>query len=315
MNRPRFFTVTLLACVSFAFLSVTHAQPDARTTSANHLGLKLVRIPAGSFVGGSPATEKERSPNETQHAVTITQPFWLSATHVTVAQFETFVRESGHRTAAETQGYAYGAWSVETNGWTKLPEGSWKNPGFKQAGDHPVVCVTWNDARAFCFWLSAKEGHTYRLPTEAEWEYACRAGGTTAYPWGENPDDGKGWANCSGQETAALFTLFPAFTWPDGFQHTAPVASFRANAWGLHDMIGNALQWCGDWYAEYPAGAAENPHGPPEGKERILRGGAFIYGPRHCRSAFRGRNFPDFQNFYVGFRVVREATAEEERKK
>jgi sulfatase modifying factor 1 len=308
MNPSRFFPALFSSCVFFASLAISHAQTSPAT---NSLGLKLVRIPAGSFTAGSSATEKERSPNEAQHPVTITKAFWLSATHVTVAQFGAFVRESGHRTAAEDQGFAYGIWSVADNAWTKLPGKSWKDPGFEQTGDHPVVCVTWNDARAFCAWLSAKEGRVYRLPTEAEWEYACRAGTTTAYPWGENPDDGKGWANCSAQNTAAVFTLFPAFTWTDGFHHTAPVASFRANAWGLHDMIGNALQWCGDWYAEYPSGSLENPRGPSDGKERILRGGAFIYGPRHCRSAFRGRNYPDFQNYYVGFRVVREATAEE----
>ncbi|HWA26801.1 MAG TPA: formylglycine-generating enzyme family protein [Lacunisphaera sp.] len=266
----------------------------------------FVVIPAGFFVAGSPESEPERSPNETPHRVMLTHPFELATTQVTVAQFGAFARETGHRTAAETQGWAYGAWDKTANAWTKLPGKSWRDPGFAQTGDHPVVCVTWHDATAFCTWLSRKEGRTYRLPTEAEWEYACRAGNSSPYPWGDKPDDGKGWANCSDLDTTALFTLFPGFNWRDGFQYTAPVASFRANAWGLHDMIGNVLQWCGDWYGDYPVGAVKDPTGPSEGKERILRGGAFIYGPRHCRSAFRGRNLPDFQNFYVGFRVVRE---------
>jgi formylglycine-generating enzyme required for sulfatase activity len=108
-----------------------------------------------------------------------------------------------------------------------------------------------------------------------------------------------------------FFTLFPAFNWSDGYIYTSPVASFRPNAWGLYDMIGNALQWCGDWFGEYPTGPMENPKGPAEGKERVLRGGSFIYGPRHCRCAFRGRNSPEFQNFYVGFRVLLESEAKE----
>jgi formylglycine-generating enzyme required for sulfatase activity len=268
--------------------------------------MQFVRIPAGEFMAGSPVSEKERSTNETPHQVRITKPFWLGATHVTVGQFAFFANESGYRTLAETQGWTYGAWNEPGKKWNQLAGGSWRNPGFPQGIDHPVVCVNWHDATAFCNWLSAKEGQKYRLPTEAEWEYACRAGKSTAYPWSNNPDDGQGWANCSDQTAAGRFTLFPAFSWSDGYVYTSPVTAFQPNAWGLHDMIGNALQWCGDWFAEYPSGPVENPQGPPDGRERVLRGGSFIYGPRHCRCAFRGRNLPDFQNFYVGFRVLLE---------
>ena len=107
-----------------------------------------------------------------------------------------------------------------------------------------------------------------------------------------------------------LFPLFPCFNWSDGFIYTSPVATFRPNAWGLHDMLGNALQWCGDWFGDYPSGAVSDPKGPSEGKERILRGGSFVYGPKHTRCAFRGRNLPDFQNYYVGFRVLLEIEPE-----
>lgn len=303
--------VLLGFAASFALFVISSAA-ELPTSASKTTGLKFVQIPAGSFTAGSPETEKERFPNETLHHVTLAKPFWLATTHVTVGQFAAFARETGYRTTAESQGWATGAWSTETNSWTKLPGKSWRDPGFAQTDDHPVVCVTWDDAKAFCAWLAAKEGKAYRLPTEAEWEYACRAGTATAYPWGDDPDDGKGWANCSDLDTAAEFKLFPAFTWRDGFRHTSPVASFRANAWGLHDTIGNTLQWCEDWYADYPAGAVQDPRGPAEGGQRILRGGAYLYGPRHCRSAFRGRNFPDFACIYIGFRVVKdgdEATA------
>jgi len=305
----------LLICAGFAVAAVCGAQtnpgptfPPARPleTWVNSLHMKFVRVPAGEFMAGSPDSELERSTDETQHQVKITKPFWLASTHVTVGQFAIFEKESGYRTLAETQSWAYGVWNDREKKWTKLNGSSWKNPGFPQRDDHPVVCVNWHDATAFCQWLSAKEGRKYRLPTEAEWEYACRAGGTTAYPWGNNPDDGKGWANCSDRTTAGQFSLFPAFNWSDGYIYTSPVATFRPNAWGLYDMIGNALQWCGDWFATYPAGPVVDPHGPATGKERVLRGGSFIYGPRHCRCAFRGRNSPDFENFYVGFRVLLE---------
>jgi sulfatase modifying factor 1 len=297
----------LLVSAAAVALAVVSPAAAPQTTSSPTTGLKFSLIPAGSFTAGSPETEKERSPNETQHRVTLTKPFWLSTTHVTVAQFEAFVRDTGHRTTAEVQGFAIGMWDTKANEWPKMPGKSGRDPGFPQASNHPVVCVTWDDAQAFCAWLNKKEGRAYRLPTEAEWEYACRAGSATAYPWGDNPDDGKGWANCSDLDTAAIFPLFPTFNWRDGFQYTAPVASFRANAWGLHDMIGNTLQWCSDWYGDYPTGAVENPTGPAEGGQRILRGGAYIYGPRHCRSAFRGRNFANFANFYIGFRIARDA--------
>jgi formylglycine-generating enzyme required for sulfatase activity len=282
------------------------ALAGAAPAWTNSIQMEFVRIPAGEFTMGSPLSEMDRFTNETPHQVKITKPFLLGATHVTVGQFGVFVKETGYQTVAEKEGWAYGAWNAEQNKWDRLEGGSWRNPGFAQDDTHPVVCVNWHDATAFCRWLAGKERRSYRLPTEAEWEYACRAGTKTAYPWGENPDDGQGRANGCDQTAAGRFALFPAFTWSDGFLYTSPVARFRPNAWGLHDMIGNTLQWCADGFADYPAGPVEDPRGPADAKERNLRGGAFVYGPRHCRSAFRGRNSPDFRNFYIGFRVLLE---------
>ena len=312
MKLDNFSGLRFLACLGILIFSgcaprgvvqnTLPQQPGA--TWVNRWNMKFVRIPAGEFTAGSSVSETERSTNETPHRVRITKPFWLGATHVTVGQFAAFAKASNYRTAAEREGWAYGAWNERAKKWNRLDGGSWKNPGFPQGDEHPVVCVNWHDAAAFCDWLSAQEGRKYRLPTEAEWEYTCRAGKSTAYPWGDNPAAGQGWANCSDATAKAEFTLFPAFTWSDGYLHTAPVATFRPNAWGVYDAVGNALQWCGDWFGDYPAGPGVDPQGAAEGKERVLRGGAFIYGPSRCRCAFRGRNSPDFRNFYVGFRVL-----------
>jgi sulfatase modifying factor 1 len=269
----------------------------------NRLNMTFVSIPAGEFVMGSPLSEPLRFDNETAHRVRITHPFLMSTTHVTVAQFAAFVKDSGYVTAAEKEGWAYGAWNAKTNQWDKLDGASWRHPGFPQTPDHPVVDVTWNDAMTFCDWLSQKEGKTYRLPTEAQWEYACRAGSQGAYIWGDNPDAGAGFANCLDQTAKERFNLFPPFNWSDGFVCTSPVASFKPNAWGLYDMLGNTLQWCSDYFGDYPSDAVGDP-ARESGEQRNLRGGAFIYGPKHSRCAFRGRNNPDFRNFYIGFRVV-----------
>jgi len=294
------FIVAVTGCVSNA--------PSTRPaeTCTNSLSMRFVRIPAGEFVMGSPPAEPLRSENESPHRVRFSKSFYLGVTHVTVGQFAEFARATGYQTAAERQGWANGAWNQRATNWNRLEGASWKNPGFSQNTNHPVVCVTWQDAAAFCDWLSAKEGRRYRLPTEAEWEYACRAGSRTAYVWGDNPEAGTGWANGADQTAKEVFTLFPAFNWSDGYLYTSPAASFRPNAWGLYDMLGNALEWCGDWYGPYPQGPVTDPTGAADGKEKVLRGGAFVYGPQRTRCAFRGRNLPEFENFYVGFRILLE---------
>jgi len=271
--------------------------------------MKLVRIPAGKFLMGSPETEKDREKDETQHEVTISRPFYMGATHVTVDQFAAFVKDSGHKTAAEKGGWSLGFEIKDGKLDIKKMDGcSWRNPSFDQKGDHPVVQVSWNDAKAFCDWLSKKSGKTVLLPTEAQWEYACRAGTMTAYPWGDNPDDGKGWANCADQ---SLKTRIPNavaklrfFGWDDGFVFTSPVGSFKANAFGLHDMIGNAAQWCQDRYGDYENGAATDPRGPDTGDRRVLRGGSWINNPMGCRAARRSKNSPDVCHGLGGFRVA-----------
>ena len=270
------------------------------------LDIRYAPIPAGTFTMGSPPAEPLRFDNETPHAVHLTRPFELAVTPVTVAEFAAFVRATGYRTTAERQGWAYGVWNLTANVWDKHAGASWRNPPFEQTPAHPVVNVSWPDATAFCQWLTATGGRPVRLPTEAEWEYACRAGSPAAYTWGDDPDAGRGWANACDQSAKDRFALFPPFAWSDGYVYTSPVGTFHGNRWGLHDMLGNVLQWCADTFADYPAGPTTDPD-PQTGTQRNLRGGAFVYGPKHTRCAFRGRNDPEFCNFYIGFRVLRPA--------
>jgi len=262
--------------------------------------MKMVPIPAGRFVMGSPLGENGRAGDETQHEVRLAKPFYLGVNEVTVGQFRRFVTEESYRTEAEKEGWAY-AWNGTT--WGKINGISWQKPGFPQKDDYPVACVSHNDAVAFCTWLSGKVTGSARLPTEAKWEYACRAGTKTAYQWGGDPDDGKGW--CNGYDlTSKAEHKFPwsHFNWRDGFVFTAPVGSFKPNAWGLYDMHGNVWEWCSDRYGKYDAGVQVDPTGA--GGSRVLRGGSWYDDPGICRSASRDRGSPDGRNNVSGFRVT-----------
>jgi formylglycine-generating enzyme len=279
----------------------------------NKVMMNLALVPAGKFLMGSPETEAGRDAYETQHEVRISKPFYMGVTHVTVDQFAAFVRDSDYRTDAEKAGWSNGFEIKDGKIEFKKVEGcSWRNPTFAQKGDHPVVQVTWNDAQAFCAWLSKKSGRTVELPTEAQWEYACRAGTKTAYPWGDNPDDGKGWDNCADQslrgKTPVGYGGEGFFSWDDGFAFTAPAGTFKANALGLYDMHGNVWQWCqdrhGDDGVDYGREAAVDPTGQETGNKRVLRGGTWISAPRGCRSAYRGWLEPDQGYDNGGFRVV-----------
>jgi len=279
----------------------------------NKVTMELVLIPAGKFLMGSPQTEVNRNKDEVQHEVTISEPFYMGVTPVTVDQFAAFVKDSGYKTDAEMGGISFG-FEIKDGGieHTHMDGCSWRNPSYSQKGDHPVVQISWYDARDFCSWLSDKAGRTVVLPTEAQWEYACRAGTKTAYPWGDNPDDGEGWANGIDLSYMKRFPFPPRmiFSWDDGFVFTSPVGSFRPNAFGLFDMNGNAWQWCQDRYGDYGEAAVTDPTGPDTGDDRVLRGGWWRSDPEYCRSASRHscpRDEPPrggAWHCWFGFRVV-----------
>ena len=319
MKASAILSLALFSCVQtlcFAATQPTH-QPrkEMKLDLGGNVSLKLVLIPAGKFVMGSPEGEINRKKDELQHEVTISKPFYMSIHLVTVDQFAAFMKDSGYRTDAEKEGSSNGIELKDGKlGNRKMNGASWRDPSFDQKGDHPVVQVSWNDAKAFCEWLSKNRGLTAMLPTEAQWEYACRAGAKTAWPWGENPDDGISWANCADQSLKKVLynngDAVKFFNWDDGVVFTSPAGSFRPNAFGLFDMIGNAAHWCLDRYGDYGAGAVVDPTGAPTGMARVVRGGSWNnYNPWNCRSAARYRFAPNFRNERYGFRITVEETA------
>jgi formylglycine-generating enzyme required for sulfatase activity len=233
----------------------------------NSVGMKFVLIPAGSFMMGSPTNEPKRDNDEKWHRVSISKPFYLQTTEVT------------HRQWCEIVG---------------------NNPSHsKNCGDDcPVERVSWNDAQEFISKLNRWEGaNKYRLPTEAEWEYACRAGTDTSFTFGR----------CLSTAQANYDGNYPMPGCPQGEDRERLVraGSFPPNAWGLHDMHGNVWEWCQDWYGAYPTDHVTDPSGPSSGSYRVLRGGSWYNLAWNCRSSSRRHLSPGDSRFYLGFRLAR----------
>jgi len=233
----------------------------------NSIGMLLVPIPAGEFMMGSPQSDPGRMDQEILHRVILTQSFHLGQTEVTQGQWKTVMDTT--------------PWEEESN--------------VRQGDDYPAVLVNWNDAVEFCRKLSEKEGVQYRLPTEAEWEYACRAGTTTVYSFGDDPSPlGEySWYSENVRET--------------GENHVHIVGQKKPNPWGLYDIHGNVWEWCQDWVGPYPYEAVTDPRTLSSGQLRVNRGGSWNHSPWYCRSAFRGGSTVFTCNSYLGFRVVRNA--------
>jgi formylglycine-generating enzyme required for sulfatase activity len=240
--------------------------PSGLSVETNSIGMKMVLIPAGEFTMGSSDGDSDEKP---PHKVRITKPFYLGQYEVTVGQFRQFVNESGF------QGVGDG----------------WKTAFPSQTDDCPVVNVSWNDAEAFCDWLWKKEGKEYRLPTEAEWEYACRAGMQTTWSFGDNESE------------------LGDYAWyrENSGERTHPLGHKKPNAWGLYGMHGNAWEWCADWYASdyYASSPADDPKGPSFGTLRVARGGSWNYPARLTRSPVRRGGYPHDRVRFCGFRVAR----------
>ena len=245
------------------------SRKEIQKSVTNSIGMELIEIPAGIFTMGSPAGEKGHRNDEAQVRVTLTKPFELGKYEVTQGQWKKV---------------------MDTEPWLN-------QPGVQSGGDNPATCVSWDDATEFCEKLTdlerksgkLKADEEYRLPTEAQWEYACRAGTTTAFSFGD--DESK----------------LNKYAWFDGNardeQYAHKFGLKKPNPWGLHDIHGNVWEWCSDWYGKELSGGID-PVGPNGGSDRVLRGGSWGRNPSNCRSAYRGHIIPSVRS-NLGFRVAR----------
>ncbi len=249
-----------------------------------------ILVEPGKFNMGSPLTEPDRSSDENQRHIRITRPYYIGRHEVTVGQFKKFVDDTGYKTDAEKAGKA---WAYSAGNTVLTKDVTWRNPGFDQADNHPVVVVSFNDAQAYCAWLSKKLRQTCTLPTEAQWEFAARSADKTAF--GPGTLDETAWhrENAEGK--------------------THPVETKKPNTWGLFDTHGNAMEWTLDRYAPYPdtspKTSTRNPSGPktPEitgDEKRSTRGGSWAARQSDCRSAARSKFYPDSASNFSGFRII-----------
>ncbi len=257
-------------------------------------------LPTGRFEQGSAPTENGSTFEKPLHWVMIAHPIALSTNAVTVDEFREFIAATGR----DMQGC-----DTYDGDWRRRAENNWDNPGFAQTGSHPVTCTSWNDAKAYAAWLSAKTGQHYRLPSASEWEYAARAGGAAA-PWGAEGSDACANANVADQSAAHRYPGWAVFACNDGFVQTSPVGSFKANAFGLNDMLGNVFQWTEDcWNADYK-GAPIDGTARKDGDcaERELRGGSWFSSPNYVRANYRNHFGADYRTTTVGIRLARDIT-------
>jgi formylglycine-generating enzyme required for sulfatase activity/serine/threonine protein kinase len=275
--------------------------------------VQTVRIKANSrsFQMGSPESEVGHAEDEGLHAVAFTYDWEIGKFTVTLAQFKRFIEENpDFKTDAETNETGGYGWNEPEGKFESGKKYNWKFPGFRQEDDHPIVNVSWNDAKKFCEWASQKTGKVVRLPLEAEWEYSCRAGTSTRYFSGNDDQDLREFANVPDSSLIKRIkdqTQFEqyqklALKWDDGYPFTAPVGKFRPNPWGLYDMVGNVWQWLDDGYAAYPKEKVTDPQGPAEAQS-MVRGGSFR-DPRGCRIAFRYDAPPTARYCTTGFRLA-----------
>lgn len=243
---------------------VTFFKTSTQPVTPKDLGIEFVKIPAGSFLMGSPNDEPQRESGEIQHKVTITKDFYMSKYPITFEQYDKFCEATGRQKPSDY------TWGRE---------------------NRPVIDVSWDDATAFCQWIGC------RLPTEAEWEYACKAGTTTPFYTGNNITTND--ANYDGN--------YPYNNNDQGEYRKKTVAVETVgepNSWGLYDMHGNVQEWCADWYDDYPQGEQTDPKGPDNGTYRILRGGSWTSRAMQCRSAYRGGSEHNSRLDDAGFRIV-----------
>jgi len=292
-------------------------KPKRPEQITNSLGMQLRLIKAGEFQMGTNETKEllvaagfklpddqfDITAERPQHKVTLKNDFYMGVHEVTRGQYAEFVKATGYKTDAEKDGQGGEGFAPDTTNQKLDPQFNWRNPGFPQTDHHPVVNVSWNDAMAFCDWLSEVEGQPYRLPTETEWEYACRAGTTTRFSTGDDPYSLQGFANVYDKSFEGSPEL--AFKFDDGQKFTAPVGSYRPNSWGLHDMHGNVREVCADVGQTYGSqDVADSGDNFQLGNMINVRGSSYHNSPVRVRSTIRHQCYLTCKHCDVGFRVI-----------
>ncbi|MEK6238504.1 MAG: formylglycine-generating enzyme family protein, partial [Planctomycetales bacterium] len=296
----------------------------------NELGMTFVLIPPGLFLMGSPAEEPGRNRDETLHEVTLTKPFYLSRRETTVGQFRRFVDSEKYVTDGEKNGGGHA--HDELAEWKHRPGASWRKPGyaaaFKMRDEHPVVHVSHADSREFCRWLKEEasaglpRSMTVDLPTEAQWEWACRAGSASRFWWGADDDASGKVANVGDQTLKRVHPKWPraVMRMDDGQAFPAPAGNYKANGFGLHDMLGNVWEFCSTRAGSYPTDPISDPRPLDSRRGFAVRGGGWSNVPADARCATRNADPPHFCHSNLGFRVAlmladaKEQTADEVRR-
>jgi formylglycine-generating enzyme required for sulfatase activity len=310
----------IITALALGTAGIAPAKPRSFTDCAQGCPAMVV-VPAGRFTMGADAGEEGR-PEGATHPVTIARPFALATREVTNAQYALFIAQTGYATSRGCRSFVRATGKVDP-----IPDADFRHPGAgagEGAPDMPVVCVSWRDAKAYTAWLSQKTGKTYRLPSEAEWEYAARAGTQGDYPWTggaagactrANVLDADGMADGALAVFGGAGGMSAAVPCHDGHAGVAPVGSYSANAFGLYDMIGNVWEWTQDCYiAPYAAdaprdGRAYEANGPCP--RRAVRGGSWISAAFRNRVTWRGRDPEDQVSWIFGFRVARDVAPRE----
>lgn len=300
----------LLIMLLFFLPVITHAEESTShkpiypsTHSQHQLPANMIYVKGGCFRMGDVFSDVPSS-EKPVHEVCV-DDFYIGKYEVTVGKFRTFVEDTGYKTEAEQQDGCH-SW-VGDGTEEKVRDHNWRNTGFPQTENDPVVCMSWNDAYHYTQWLSRKEGKEYRLPTEAEWEYAARSGGKDyQYSWGRSEPSGNVADESAKKELAGL-QIWDGYS--DGYAYTAPVGNFHPNELGIYDMSGNVYEWVMDWqednyYAESPK---YNPSGPETGTYKLLRGGAWDLQPDTARTTSRYWNIAGARAVCMGFRIARPA--------
>ena len=269
--------------------------------SESEHGPLMVVLPKGSFMMG----EKGGVFNGPLRKVSVAHPIAIGQTPITVGHFKAFVASTGYKTDAERSvGDLEGCLTKQLNG------DSWKNPGFPQGDSHPVVCISWNDAKHYTTWISKQTGFRYRLPSEAEWEYAASAGNTSKYGFGDDAKKVCEYGNVEDKTIAGKLDDMPWFAnkCNDGQMFTSPVANYKPNGFGLYDIYGNVLEWLEDcgYYSYEHAGSDSNPNYSADCSYRSIRSSSWLSGPSNLSIRDRGRTEKHKRTFVHGFRVVRD---------